>query len=65
MCIIVSEYICVLQVLVSLSKLERSDKEEFTEEERADAEEVYTLLTPPHTLTPSPGISREKSCSRC
>ena len=30
----------VLQVLVSLSKLERLDKEEFTEEERADAEEV-------------------------
>ena len=29
-----------LEVLVALRKLERLDKDEFTEEERADAEEV-------------------------
>jgi len=33
-----------LEVLVALRKLERLDKDEFTEEERADAEEVGVVV---------------------
>ena len=40
MCVCLYVCSCVGQVLVALPKLERLDKEEFTEDERADAEEV-------------------------
>lgn len=32
------------QMLVALPKLERLDKEQFTEDERADAEEVHEMI---------------------
>ena len=53
-----------LQVLVALSKLERLDKEEFTEDERADAEEVLITLTPSHTHIPTPSqVSQERKAA--
>ena len=50
-----------LQVLVALPKLERLDKEEFTEEERADAEEVYTHIPLPPSHRP---LLPPKRCPR-
>jgi hypothetical protein len=39
-----------VEVCIVLRKLERLDKDEFSEDERADAEEVYNFTTMPLTI---------------
>ena len=41
-----------VEVLIAVRRLERLDKDEFTEEERGEAEEVHTAASP-HTAWPT------------